>query len=300
MVIISHPLIIGIWDSLRAMQNYFPNGCVEPTLESFLTRTASRGNKQLFQEAIEVLSKSDMVSRDNLVIKINTEGVSVSNIYLGDTPPPELITYLLKKTIIILKPSWVYLIKEFPINRLILENLPTPTLHLLRKCGLLEKTRMSSFWWKEIINDFKIDPETSGENWLKGELYVFENEKNRLRKYGLDKEIRHCSKISDAYGYDILSFAGEMKKNPKDKIMIEVKTSSWKEKIHFHMTRNEWETMKQNKDRYYIYYLGNFPDGNNNIEILSYGDINEAEHEFSIGAWMKFKFTINRQSPQSD
>lgn len=87
-----------------------------------------------------------------------------------------------------------------------------------------------------------------------GELLVFEYEKQKLEKLGLDnfeKYLKWVSKESDSLGYDIESLG--VVNGKISKIYIEVKTTTSDINTDFYISANEVETSKINNDNYFIY-----------------------------------------------
>ena len=89
-----------------------------------------------------------------------------------------------------------------------------------------------------------------------GEKYVYEFEKNKLEKLGLndlaDKIVKQYDDLSYFPGYDIQSFdeAG-------NEIFIEVKSTIGKYKNYFEISENEIKAAKELGDAYYIYQVTN-------------------------------------------
>lgn len=87
-----------------------------------------------------------------------------------------------------------------------------------------------------------------------GEKYVYEFEKNRLEKLGLndlaDSIVKQYEDLSFFPGYDIQSFD-----EFGNKIYIEVKATKGKNKNYFEISENEIKTAKEYGDSYYIYQV---------------------------------------------
>ena len=89
-----------------------------------------------------------------------------------------------------------------------------------------------------------------------GEKYVYEFEKNKLEKLGLndlaDKIVKQYDDLSYFPGYDIQSFdeAG-------NEIFIEVKSTIGKYKNYFEISENEIKAAKELGDAFYIYQVTN-------------------------------------------
>ena len=87
-----------------------------------------------------------------------------------------------------------------------------------------------------------------------GEKYVYEFEKNRLEKLGLndlaDSIVKQYEDLSFFPGYDIQSFD-----EFGNKTYIEVKATKGKNKNYFEISENEIKTAKEYGDSYYIYQV---------------------------------------------
>jgi hypothetical protein len=87
-----------------------------------------------------------------------------------------------------------------------------------------------------------------------GENYVFEYEKNKLKKLSMDELadqiVKQYEDFSYFPGYDIQSF--DEKGN---KIFIEVKSTKGKNKNYFEISENEISTAKEFGESYYIYQV---------------------------------------------
>lgn len=98
-----------------------------------------------------------------------------------------------------------------------------------------------------------------------GELWVFEQEKLKLKAAGfgeLAKRVRMVSnEDGDGTGYDIRSYGLDGKE-----IYIEVKTTKGALGNAFHVTRNELERSRKEGDRYYLYRVYNLEEEANRAD----------------------------------
>lgn len=109
----------------------------------------------------------------------------------------------------------------------------------------------------------------------KGEKFVIEKEKEKLKNTSYYSKIKHVSKQDDNAGYDILSFEQD-----GTELYVEVKTTG-KNYDNFYITQNERslaENLKNNGKRYVIYRV---------IDILSdptYSviDIGDLENQYIL------------------
>jgi len=89
-----------------------------------------------------------------------------------------------------------------------------------------------------------------------GEKYVYEFEKNKLERLGLDdlanKIVKQYEDLSFFPGYDIQSFDEQ-----GNKIFIEVKSTKGKNKNYFEISDNEIKAAKELGDSYHIYQVTN-------------------------------------------
>ena len=101
---------------------------------------------------------------------------------------------------------------------------------------------------------------------LKGEKFVFNTEKEKLQKIGInyEKHLSHVSLISDSFGYDIASCDEN-----KEKLFIEVKTTTRRKNYfqanQFFMSKLEYDFYTKNKERYKLYRVYDI-EGNPELE----------------------------------
>ena len=100
---------------------------------------------------------------------------------------------------------------------------------------------------------------------LMGELYVYQEEYNKLKEFeksGLIESVEDVlfwvSKIDDSAGYDIKSYDPIAKKT----LFIEVKTTASPANTPFYITENELQFSKKNSKNYKLYRLFNFSKEN--------------------------------------
>jgi hypothetical protein len=91
-----------------------------------------------------------------------------------------------------------------------------------------------------------------------GEELTIAYERNRLAAEGfsdLGTQVRWLARESDAYGFDVLSFAGRSAALPQTPIAIEVKSSSLPASTYFRLfiSAHEWETAAALGDRYLVH-----------------------------------------------
>jgi Domain of unknown function (DUF3883) len=91
-----------------------------------------------------------------------------------------------------------------------------------------------------------------------GEELTIAYERERLRAEGfadLGAQVRWLARESDAYGFDVLSFAGRSAHQPDTQIAVEVKSSSLPASTYFRLflSAHEWETAATLGDRYVIH-----------------------------------------------
>ena len=99
---------------------------------------------------------------------------------------------------------------------------------------------------------------------LKGELFILQQEKEKLEKQNLpfnNKYPRHVALESDCFGYDILSLDEQGKE-----VFIEVKTTTRKkddpEARCFFLSSHEFEIYKKNKTQYKLYRVYDIENSN--------------------------------------
>lgn len=141
--------------------------------------------------------------------------------------------------------------------------IPDDWTDLLDNSGLFDFEDSSvTGWWSEIFARFETYEEGKKlEQGRVAEMLTYNSERVRLINDAFDPNTRFvvwASRISDKYGYDILSARGELLKqnfNQSDKIHIEVKctASDSIEGFRFFVSRNEWKVALENMNSYYFF-----------------------------------------------
>ena len=123
------------------------------------------------------------------------------------------------------------------------------------------------------LDDYKKEQERKHNIGNIGEELIFEFEKEKLRKLGLEDLVDKVKRVSlenSHLGYDILSF-----NENKEEIYIEVKTKSQNiNYIDFYLTANEYETLTKNENNF-IYYISKVRTHTPKLFILNKDKIDE-------------------------
>ena len=99
----------------------------------------------------------------------------------------------------------------------------------------------------------------------KGECWVVNYERERLRKLNITADVRHTSQQDgDGLGYDVLSVEDDGI-TPR---YIEVKTTTGGVEQPFFFTNTELEFSRINKEHYYIYRVCNFKRESEQADVL--------------------------------
>jgi hypothetical protein len=91
-----------------------------------------------------------------------------------------------------------------------------------------------------------------------GEELTIAHERERLTSEGfpeLAAQVRWLARESDAYGFDVLSYAGRSGASPNTPIAVEVKSSSLpaSSNVRFFISAHEWKTASELDDRYIVH-----------------------------------------------
>lgn len=104
--------------------------------------------------------------------------------------------------------------------------------------------------------DYIEKAKTDAEVGLLGEMLALQYEREKLIKSGfndLADKVRHVSSVSDAFGFDIISY--EMIGLKMEEVYIEVKTTTNKLDVEFPVSKNEVLTSNEKKGRYCIFRI---------------------------------------------
>lgn len=104
--------------------------------------------------------------------------------------------------------------------------------------------------------DYVEKAKTDAEIGLLGEMLALSYERERLIREGyndLADKVRHVASVSDAFGYDIISY--QMIGLKMEEVYIEVKTTTNKLDIEFQVSKNEILTSNEKNERYCIFRI---------------------------------------------
>jgi hypothetical protein len=136
--------------------------------------------------------------------------------------------------------------------------------------------------------DFLKIAKNSKQNGDNGELLVVDFEINKLKKFGIDKEVLHKSLEGDGHGYDIESYDEK-----GEKIFIEVKTTVGGLNTSFDVSINEVLVSNKKNKSYYVYRLYNYDKDMNSAEFyILNGNI---EEHFNLNA-TQYKASYKEES----
>lgn len=275
LITISPGRITALWIVLRTASKY--DEITFSDLFSIAKNTSLRGGGLPIDDGIKIGIAVGFLVLQNDVIKIHSSGQKIVLSWDGEEPNQLILRELLLHLVLKLKPSWLTFTCKSIEERILA--IPNEWLEVLENAELIRQPLSNEAieWWKliqqkveEIDEDFK---STVGEI---GEYLSIKFEKLRLIRdkfHLLADGIKWISKESDAYGYDISSFFGNLnfsKSNTNDEIFIEVKSSvtSSKIKFYFILTRNEWDTAEANIEKYFFHLW-------KNVKILTKGSSGE-------------------------
>ena len=118
---------------------------------------------------------------------------------------------------------------------------------------------------------------------LQGELFALKKEEEKLKSYNIDytRFLKHVALESDKFGYDIVSCDENM-----NKIFIEVKTTTRiredKYSKKFHMSTNELNFYKKNKNRHRLYRVYDIEGSSPEIEIVDMENVKATTNSYII------------------
>jgi len=189
----------------------------------------------------------DLCLKSNLIIIKNDTFLPTENaISIIKKNKKVSIIGIIKSYLYHFNPDWVFEVYRGIDNAK--DFIPDNWRVIFESYNLFDKTdRDIVRWWNQIKN-FKrsFENQKLSDIGLEGEFLILDFEKNRT-----GHEPVHLSVDDDSAGYDILS---KKKKDGKENLLIEVKTSSTKE-LKFYLSSKAFETCELNKENYLIYLI---------------------------------------------
>lgn len=175
----------------------------------------------------------------------------------------EFFRFVIEKSLLIEKPYWLaFLDQDLDIFS---NYIPQIWVDLFNSAHLFDMSlKENRDWWEKIQNKLhEFDVENKKAIGDFGEELTINHELERLTSdqiSNLDLNIKWVSKVSDYFGFDVLSVFGSLDcEDMYRKLKIEVKSSKSSDlsRFRFIVTRNEWEIAMQDLNSYYFYcWLG--------------------------------------------
>ena len=253
--------LTAIWCVLRSLHRL--GGSAGPNeLLAYASRSALRVGALPIPDGIRLGLEARVVRERIGMYELTDLGRAALGFGVEDEPPPEARRFFLSILLLTDPPAWTAYWQGDPASLDLV--IPDSERQLLREAGLAANRSLdedvSSWVFWEALRRVPLVSETGTQRKIigdAGEELSLAFERARLMSDGypeLAASVQWLSRESDAYGFDILSFAGGANR-PNDRIAIEVKSSSLPRAgaFHFYLSSHEWETAERMADRYRVH-----------------------------------------------
>jgi uncharacterized protein DUF3883 len=253
-----------MWLALRTVEK-FGGRCAESEALPYARRSGLRGGGLPTGEGFTLAVQGGFLSKTGGEFELSLLGHRVLALGIEDDPPPEAIKLLISVLILALPPMWVAWWQGAPDD--LARVIPPAERQVLEEVELLPVSDTSKLgvwaWWDAL----KTVPATHHDDRMRkvvgdaGEELSVAFERSRLESEGradLAQRVSWLAQKSDAYGFDILSFAGPSHPElPADEALaIEVKSTvlPLSSSFGFFLSQHEWQTAAKLAERY-IFHL---------------------------------------------
>lgn len=252
--------LTALWLVLRTLDKLGQQAEVSD-VQMYARRSALRGGGLPIGDGVRLAREGRFVTERAGVVALEPLGRRALQLSCEDEPPESVLRLFISVLLLADPPAWVAWWQGAPHD---LEDvIPENEKQVMRDAGLLPlppETDPSGWGWWQALSQVPLPEQTAlrrkhiGDA---GERLTVAFEQWRLTQEGhpdLAADVRWVAQESDAYGFDVLSFAGSADANlqPHDAIAIEVKSTSLPAVAVFRMflTAHEWRTAEGLGQRY--------------------------------------------------
>jgi hypothetical protein len=254
--------ITACWFILRSLDR-LGGHAVRSELVTHASRSSLRSGGLPIRDGIRLAIEGALVDQLQDRIQLTEVGSAALALASEDEPTPTARRFLVTRLLLADPPPWVaYWQGDQEALQYIL---PVHERKTLTDSGLLPwddtPTDLDSWAFWRALSRVPLMSETAAHRKRlgdAGEHLSMEFERKRLTDDGrpdLAIQVQWLARESDAYGFDILSFAGGDGNDADTRVAIEVKTTSLPRsaELHFFLSAHEWETAQHLGDRYRVH-----------------------------------------------
>lgn len=246
--------LTALWLALQTLAEL--GGSAELSdLQATARRSSLRAGGLPIPDGLKLAYEGDFISEDTAgICALGSLGKQALGMSDEEEPPPEVLQLFVTVLFLRLPPAWVAWWQGSPAD--IEAVVPRDEQRLLEAAGLLPQPPASDpggwGWWQALGRIPLPEQEAAvrKETGDAGERLSVEFERGRLREQGygeLAEAVRWIARESDAYGFDVLSYAGDdySPLRPSDQIAIEVKSTALPvaERFPLFISVHEWEVL---------------------------------------------------------
>lgn len=254
--------ITACWFTLRCLDR-LGGRANRADLLSHASRSSLRSGGLPIRDGIRLAVEGGLIDDQPDHLQMNAIGRDALALGVEDEPTPEVRRFLVSRLLLADPPTWVVYWQGDPAALDLV--LPASERKTLTDSGLLPWDETDAdltawaFW--RALGRVPLMAETAAHRKRlgdAGEELSIAHERKRLIRDGhadLAARVQWLARESDAYGFDILSFVGGRSDSARDRLAIEVKTTSLPRsaEFHFFLSAHEWETAQMLSDRYIVH-----------------------------------------------
>ncbi len=256
--------LTAAWLVLQSLDKLGGGAAVVHVL-AYARRSSLRAGGLPIRDGARLAVSGGFIEAEGEVYSLTSLGRRALDLAQGDEPSPEVLKLLVTVLCLREPPSWVAWWQGSPGD---LDSvIPPDTRTILHEAGLLPMPDSSDpaawGWWQALARvplpeNTEVERKRIGDA---GEALTVEFEQARLAEQGypdLASQVLWVAQESDAYGFDVLSFAGHDHPplEPERRIAIEVKSTALPGDSHFRcfFTAHEWQTAQALGERYVLHF----------------------------------------------
>lgn len=263
--------LTALWHLLQTLEKL--GGRAEiGDLMAYARRSSLRGGGLPLSDGAKLARQGRFIQERGGTVDLSSLGRRAIVLSTEDEPPAEVIRLFLSVLVLAEPPTWVAWWQGAPqdLDRVI----PPGERQVLDDCGLLPTPSPddpTAWAWWEALARVPLPEQRAVERKVvgnAGEELTVEFERRRLVTEGypeLANRVRWVAQESDAYGFDVASFAGDTTGglDPESHVAIEVKSTTLPLTGVFRLflTEHEWRTASGIGERYRLHLWGRVHPG---------------------------------------
>lgn len=255
--------ITALWGLIRLCGRLEgQTGVPAESLLRLAQQSSMRGGGLPFEDGYQLALSGRFLERSAGMIQLTPTGKSALALNAGDEPSAAATRFITERLLLLEPPSWVPFLggikHGMPFNT---DVIPPVVRRSMEAVGMLNNTPESKWFWTALTaHPHQLSDAQRKSIGTLGEQLTVDFERKRLCTEGfphLADRVQWVATDTDAYGYDVHSFAGRLHGGAPDRALaIDVKatTAVTSRQFRLFLTKHEWNVARLLTPNYVFYF----------------------------------------------